>query len=379
VSRFLVIPITVALLWIAIAEAPLTQGLASSLTTSQSRMGKDLRGTEQSETAIATFVSKAPLSEYPYLVKALAEERAGRIGESEALVHHAHRLNPRSAEARFWLAQNYLTTGRSTEAINAIASLYRLRPTLSPLLSTLLAETARQPEARAAIAERLANTPYILHVVAHAADANLTAGELVQLLSATDLSLLPDGLTSAQTNVTRGAIRDGNFEQAYAAWRDLLPNGDVPANPVYDGDFTRAGGPPFGWTLFSSEHIEVRKAEVGQPEQRSAIVIRAFGSLPAEVARQQILVRPDAYSFSFLVAAVENGSADPGFEWRIRCRDNQELAYFNVEAGGPAWARRSFPVTVTPDCSPIHAELRSRGVGDTPALAITGVQMDPRR
>lgn len=377
--RYLVIPIAAALLWIVVAEAPLAQGLVSSLAGGEPSPENERRWAAQAEPAAAAFVNKAPLIEYPYLVKALARERDGEIGEAEALVRHAHRLNPRSAEARFWLAQHYLTGGRVEEGIDALAALYRLRRGLSPLLSTLLAEAAREPEARAAIAARLANTPYILDVVRHGVEANLEAGELVHLLSATDLAGLPNGLPSAQASVTSGAMRDGKFEQAYAAWRALLPEGDEPTNPVYDGDFTKAGGPPFGWTLSSSQHAEIRKGQAGQPEQRPAIVIQAFGSLPAEIARQRILTKPGAYNFSFTVAAVEGARGDPGLEWRIRCRDNKELAYFNVEAGTPVWARRSFPVDVPADCSPLHAELRSRGVGNTPAVAITDVRLEPRR
>jgi hypothetical protein len=379
VLRYLAIPIAVALMWIVIAEAPLAQGLASGLATSRSPGADGQQTAELAETGADTLIGKAPLTEYPYLVKALAREREGEIGEAEALVHHAYRLNPRSAEARFWLAQHYLSTGRTEEGVDAIAALYRLRPGLNPLLGTLLAEAAREPEARAAIAARLANTRYILGVVSHAAEANLAPGELTQLLKATDLSLLPNGLASAQASVTSGAMRDGNFEQAYAAWRELLPDGDEPTNPVYDGDFTLAGGAPFGWTLSNSQHAEVRKGQEGQPEQRPAIIIRAFGSLPAEVARQRIFARPGRYRFSFMVAPVEAAGGDPGFEWRLKCRDNKELAYFTVEAGAPAWTKRSFPVDVTSDCSPLHAELRSRGIGNTPALAITDVRLESRR
>jgi len=296
----------------------------------------------------AAQLRRAPLSAQAYYVLGLSRERAGDPGQAQALIERSAAMNPRFLQARLWLALNHLRSGRVELGIGEVAWLLARKRSLAPQLMVVLVEASREPRARKAVAERLANTPTILSLAHLGAQAGFGAPALRELVAATDLAALPDG-AAVQSLIAKQLIEEGRFREARNVWFEL--GGARPAAEVFDGGFEGLkGGAPFGWTLTNDQDVKAVVRKRAGPGGSGALAVQTFSSLRSTVAEQSLVLAPGAYRLRFQ-ALVPNRSGDresPYF-WALKCPDGKLLLEAFIEPSA-SWTERTHRFEVPGHC-----------------------------
>ena len=96
--------------------------------------GQDGRSRADACAASERASNAAPLAVEPFLIKGALAKTEGREDLAERLFVEARARDPRSAAARYFLAERYLSSGRAAEGLSEISVLARLVPGGSQLL-----------------------------------------------------------------------------------------------------------------------------------------------------------------------------------------------------------------------------------------------------
>ena len=326
---------------------------------------------------------QAPLSSYPFALKALMAQRQGRREEAERLMLRALRLEPRSSAIRTWVMNRSFVDGRLTDAVSHAAVLYEIDPSVTPLVSKLLATVSQWPEPRGLVVKKLAGTPYMLDVVRAAKDAGLHRRHTLQLLSARGNERV-QGVEQERVKLLEQFIAEGDHAGAYAAWQSFLPPGSARAAGIYDGGFSGLPGPaPFNWTLTRNDHVQAEPVPSGLPAPAKALAVRKFSADPATAASQALLLAPGRYRLSYVARREGTGAGSPPFEWKMVCGStNASLARLPLGASpGETWTRRAEVLDVPASCPMSILQLATART-ETPTEAmvvVTGLSLDRLR
>jgi hypothetical protein len=335
VSRLvLFLPIALVLIWLIIRQLVLDlPGLtvsplwpvsgATVIAQSDVRSLAAMKGNPATAKRLAGALIAAPLASEPFYAAALVRIRQGDRAGAIPLLEQARRREPRWPAPRLLLAQQYLLAGKVAGAVDEVAGLTRLGTGIGDQLLQALVPLSKDPSTRPAVLAALRKDPvlrqsFITYVARQGGDAELLFKSLV---SAPDAGSAAD----EQAAVVAMLIGSGDFQRAYLAWINFLPETALSGIAfVYDGDFAGLPGPPpFNWRLYSEGSGNAEMIHKSSLPQGTALEANYFSEQPATLAEQVIVLEPGSYVFSYSVTGSRDGDAGGGLGWSLRCLDKQ--------------------------------------------------------
>ena len=315
-------------------------------------MGEIGTSAAASQAALPATVARAmeaarrgPLLVEPFLIEGAVALSKGDPVQAERMFREARRRDPRSAAARYFLAQLYLVSGRAREGLAEAAVLTRLVRGGSYALVPGLIRYAREPGA----------VPNLRRIFA----ANPELGDLVLVELARDASnaalvidLAADGVDAGkgtappwQAALIRSLIERGDYAKAHALWRRV--SGVRATQPaLFNPNFARNDAlAPFNWTLGSGAF------GVAEPIESGGLQLIYYGRDNAQFAWQLLLLRPGSYELSMRVKR-DSPNGDPSLlGWTVTCqpgtRQLLDLPIANADKGDGVLAGR---FTVPANC-----------------------------
>ncbi|TDR38598.1 hypothetical protein DFR29_12099 [Tahibacter aquaticus] len=230
-------------------------------------------------------------------------------------------LRPADVETLAWLADDAVSRGDFSEALDHCDAVLRVSPAqarnLFPILSTWLQTGAATPALTRTLERRPPWRRSFMEYMAREGVENslYTFSQVVQALRN---SPAPADANEARPLVNR-LVHDGDFERAYLLWRSVLPALQASTGMLYNGGFEMpASGAAFDWTLRSTQGVAV-SVEDGGPARGNSLRLRFGGVRVAEIGVEQtLLLPPGGYRLLGEVRSQDLESAQ-GLEWRIYC------------------------------------------------------------
>jgi hypothetical protein len=209
-----------------------------------------------------------------------------------------------------------LADGHTGRAIGHLDRLLALNPQMQGQYFPILAELSRRASGERLVASLLGRSPpwrgdFLGYLNAHHADANL-----IFRLTASPTALANAGGGNAQAALLQSLIASGDYDGAYLAWINFLPEGALAkVSSVYDNSFAGLPGPqPFNWTFNDGEAASVG-IEAGQGLQ-----VDYPGAQTVRMASQTLLLKSGQYSFGYVARGSDEVAADSGaINWHIEC------------------------------------------------------------
>ena len=272
----------------------------------------------------------APLAPEPYLVQAAIAERAGQLPRAQSLLEMARWLDPRSAAARYLLADVWLREGKIVEGLREMAALSRIMPGTAVQLVPALADYARSPGASTQLAGILQANPELRRPLLAALAANPDNARLAVELAGPELRSTDPASQAWKAQLLTGMVRRGQYQQAYGLWRNFAGNAPSTPSLIYNGDFRPSPAPPpFNWAYGSGTG---GIADPGNGRLR----ILFYGKAGQTLATQMLLLKAGNYRF----AAPVSGDASAGaLAWTMTCAGSgKTIMQLPVGAGASAGA-----------------------------------------
>jgi hypothetical protein len=113
-----------------------------------------------------------------------------------------------------------------------------------------------------------------------------------------------------KSRLLRGLVQRGDYDRAYAIWRQFagLPASSSPL--LFNGDFKVVAAPaPFNWTFSSGS------AGIAEPANGKLRVL-FYGNAEQALASQLLLLKPGNYEFR---APVDGNPAPGALSWTVSC------------------------------------------------------------
>ena len=290
----------------------------------------------------------APLRPEPFLVEAAIAQRSGDTARAEPLLVEARRRHPRSAAARYLLADLWLRQGRISDGISEMAALSRLVPAGSIELVPALSEYARTPGAADRLRQMFSENPQLKQPLLNALAADPDNLQLILELEGSIGTSSDVRSPEWQGTLLKSLILEGAYERAYALWQRIT--GFAGPRPLlFNPDFRRiAAPPPFNWNFNSSS------AGVAEPAGGQMRVL-FYGRENTVLASQLLLLPPGDYRLS---VPVSGASAPQSLAWTVICMPARKRL-MELELGPSATAQASFEVPVS-GCQAQSLQLRGR-------------------
>ena len=250
----------------------------------------------------------APLKPEPFLIKGAIAVRGGDYARAERLLLQGRLRAPRSAAARYLLADLYLRTGKPLAAMREMAILNRLLPEaasgLAPALAAYAQGRGTQPgQLRAILKAYPELEPRLLNELAlDARNADL----VLALARPAPPSATP---IEWQQRLFSRLIEKGDFERARAIW-EKMSGARVPRAGLFNPVFGSVPAPPpFNWEFPSTSG--------GVAEPRNGLHVLYYGRENLVLARQLTMLSPGAYR---LTMTVTGDVSDAGaIRWTVTC------------------------------------------------------------
>jgi len=253
----------------------------------------------------------APLAVEPFLIKGALAKTARREDLAERLFVEARSRDPRSAAARYFLAERYLTSGRPTEGLREVSSLARLVPQGSRLISPGLVQYARAPGSAPHLRRMFAANPQVgLAVLTELAADAANADLIMRIAEPTAIGDAP--APAWQGKLLNALVASGEFSRAQKLWSRV--SGIRPPNPpgaVNQGFAKINAPPPFNWTLGSGSF------GVAEPEAGGKLKAIFYGREDADLASQLLLLPAGQYQIR--MTASSDAAESSGLEWSVTC------------------------------------------------------------
>lgn len=252
----------------------------------------------------------APLRPEPFLVEAALAEKAGDYKRAETLLIDARLRDPRSAAARYLLADVQLRQNKVASGLREMAILARLVPGSAVQLVPALSEFARSPNARASLTAILNANATLRQPLLTALAADPDNADLIVALAATPRPFGPDHDQQWQSRLLKTLVERGDYNRAYDVWRQFARLGNHPRPLIYNADYADLQAPPpFNWSFTSGA------AGVVEPD-KGVLRVLYYGRNTAELASQLLLLPRGTYRFTTSVS----GSLQSGaLSWTVRC------------------------------------------------------------
>jgi tetratricopeptide (TPR) repeat protein len=312
----------------------------------------DARRWAQAAAGARAAIAAAPLRSRPYRVLARVAAATGKVSRAYALYRIVARRSPRDAEARIWLFNHHLRSGRADAAMADLDALLRAHPRIGSLLAATLHGMATREELQPAFVAALRSAPpwradVLALVVREAPDIDGVAA-LLQRLRAVD-----GGVEApvARDFVER-LIRERRYDQAYPQWVAMLaPAARERIGNVYDGAFDRApDGGGFGWRIepLAGATIEI----VPAPGDGGKALRLAFEDRPVAFRNvSQLLLLPAGRHRLQGRAKLEDLRTARGLAWTLSCADGRPIAASEALRGSAPWQSFALAFEVPAGCA----------------------------
>ncbi len=267
---------------------------------------------------VDAIAAKAPLAVEPFLVKGALAQIEGQQERAERLFLAARLRDPRSAAARYFLADRYLRTVRVAPALAEIAALSRLyveaRAQFGPALATFAKMPGGVPQLRRFFRTSPELEPFVLAYLANdARNANL----VLALWGRRPLD--PKASPPEwQGTLIRKLIEQGQFAKAYATWR-LVAGVERGAGTIFNPGFRKLSAPPpFNWDFSATGGV----AEAA-PGDRLQVIY--YGRQDAVLAEQLLILAPGRYQLGMDIS----GALGDGGElaWTLSCLPRHDVFF----------------------------------------------------
>lgn len=323
--------------------------------------------------AVRALAPKQPLSADLYLVAAVEAKDRNDLPTAERIMLQAIRLDPRLPQARLWMGQQALASGRIEAGVQELAVLLRLRPQSSSAISLLLAQAMTDARARQAVRRILAGNPHLLNVGSAAAARGIPPAQVLGLFAGTDIDALPGGRIRAQEALTEGYFQQKKYGEARSIWSAFLP--EKPGNPVFNGLFKdQNASPPFNWLLKMDSDVEAVSVKDEAGPYPSALQVRSFGTMPVVAAEQYLLLPAGRHQLRFAARSADGAKV----AWRLNCVEGAPIGELRF-APGSGWKTSAFTFNVPAGCP---AQLLRLVANDPPGASdasflVTAVETSP--
>ncbi|PZN94784.1 MAG: hypothetical protein DCF31_08460 [Alphaproteobacteria bacterium] len=300
--------------------------------------------------AARSLLARQPLSPLPFQVAARDAAARGDIVTATRLFEQELLRNPRDVGVRLWLADRYLRSARFSEAVEQLDAAMRIRPKMRRQLVAVLVPLIGAPTGREAVAAALVRgAAWQGDFLDEAARNDAVAPAFYELLFGLG-GASGFRLSDAQlSRIVTMALSRGDYRSAWTLYSRFAPRSNTdPANRVFDGNFRGAAGPPpFNWQFFSTPSGFAR---VEPTDMQGRLTVHTFGSEPATLAAQTMLLPPGLYQLSSAGVPDDGGDAS-SLSWRLICdRTRRELGRFPVAGSAAAGAPGGIAVMVPALC-----------------------------
>lgn len=264
---------------------------------------------------VDAIARKSPLAAEPFLIKAAVAQLARHDGLAERLLVAARARDPRSRATRYLLAERYLRTGRTVQALMEISVLSRLIGGASGQFVPALALFARSRGAAPQLKQFFRTSPEFEAPVLYelAGDPNDTDLILALWSGSTETPIqAPDW----KGRLIARLVEQGEFARAYSVWSRLSGVAQRRGG-IFNTTFSKLSVPaPFNWTFSSS-------GGVVEPTDGGRLQVIYFGRQDAVLAEQLLLLAPGRYRLSM---EITGGSAEQSsVSWTIRCVPGRQV------------------------------------------------------
>lgn len=253
---------------------------------------------------------KAPLAPEPFLIEgALAQMEGGQI-RAERLFAAARIRDPRSEAARYFLADRYLRTGRTEQALVEMGVLSRLLPGAAAQFAPALAAFARTPTAIPQLRKFFRSSPEFEPIVLFELASDAKNAELILALWGRRGNSGNAPSNEWQTKLVNRLIEHSDLAKAYETWR-LIARVKDSRGTIFNPGFAQLAAPaPFNWRFAAS-------GGVVEPAPGDRLQVIYYGRNDVVLAEQTLLLPPDRYQLGMSIS----GPLGEGGEiaWTIAC------------------------------------------------------------
>jgi hypothetical protein len=290
----------------------------------------------------------------PFLIAGAVAIAEAQPARAERLFVEAKRRDPRSAAARYFLAQQYFSTGRPVLGLEEASVLTRLVSGAGTALVPGLAQYARAPGAIPNLRHIFAGNPDLRDGVLTALASDADNASLLMALAGRDDSR---GRTEAppewQAVLLKSMVARGDFTKARALWSHLSKV-RADRTGLFNPRFAKIAAPaPFNWSLQSGDF------GVAEATATGGLQIIYYGRTDAEFASQLLLLAPGSYDLRMRVMRDAQPDQSSGLAWTLTCQPtSQHLLALPFTGSGGAEQRWSGRFTVPANCPGVLLALR---------------------
>lgn len=266
---------------------------------------------------VRRLATRAPFEPEPFLVQAALAEKRGESARARQLLLEARRRDPRSAAARFLLADHYLRNGAIVAGLREMSILTRFVRGSADQLVPTLAAYARTPGAIPKLRQVLSESPDLEPVLLSALASDAENADLV-IAIARPSTPVSGAAGQWRAKLLKNLVDEGMYAKAYSIWARFA-GVRTPPSGLFRPDFApTAEPPPFNWTLAQSG------GGLAEPSPVGGLHVLHYGRKEALLASQLMLLQPGRYSLSMAVTG--DLGADGQLRWRIRCLPSRAIA-----------------------------------------------------
>ena len=301
--------------------------------------------TEDSLAQTRLAAVRSPLAIEPYLIQGAMAQSEAEPRRAEQLFAEASRRDPRSAAARFFLSQLYLSSNRPDEGLRHAAVLARLVSGGSAALVPALAAYAGSPGAVPALRKMFARDPALRDAVLSKLASDAHNYDLILALGRESIGA--NGLEPAgwQTQLLASLVSRGDYVRARQLWMRTSGLVTVPVG-LFNPHFARLPAPaPFNWTFGAGDF------GFAEPTEKASLHVTYYGRADGQFASQTLLLPPGTYQLRMRVVRASDRDHDSRLAWNVTCNKGGRVL-LNLPLG--AEKGRAYPVAgqfrVPADC-----------------------------
>jgi hypothetical protein len=268
----------------------------------------------------------------------LIAEHKGDQKSAEALMRIAGARTWRDRTTQAWLFDYETRRGHYADALPHLDAMLRAdfgsRNEFFPMLAAL---TAYPPSFKALTASLATSPPWREWFLSELSSRLSNQARLIELYSALNKTENPPTKKELSPYLNR-LINDGNFEQAYQAWRETLPpeqqvQETYPFNPDFE---LPIDGLPFNWNLESAPGADIQIVSADDSSRRRELLLQFSGARVHFAVRQFMLLPAGDYTFTGGLKT-EQLLTTRGLWWRIYCANGATLANTELVSGTKPW------------------------------------------
>ena len=276
-----------------------------------------------------------PLAPEPFLIKGALAQVLRQPELAEQLFAAARARDPRSVAARYFLADRYVRSGRTSLALAEIAALSELFPQGMAGFGPALATFAHAPGAVPQLRHLFRTSPHLEPVVLSALANDSNNAKLILALWGRRKGSADPATADWQAKLVNALVAQGQFTSAYGVWR-LVTGTNGAGGTLFNPGFAKSTvPPPFNWKFATS-------GGVVEPAPGNRLQVIYYGRDDAILAEQLLLLSPGRYRLSMDISDPPGAGGE--LAWALTCvPGTQSLLRLPIARKGPLAASFSVP------------------------------------